>query len=187
MATHLTLLCHGATSAMRDGAFGQATDPLDEGGRAKLARFRLEGPAHDRLMTSAALAARQTADHVGPGAEAEAALADIDAGPWAGRSLADLLVSEPLAASAWLAAPVDGTPGGETMQSVADRLRPWLDRISARDGRVVAVSHAAVLRVAVALVLGAPLGGVLALDIAPLTAVSLSFNRIWRLRDIRSM
>ena len=72
------------------------------------------------------------------------------------------------------------------MQSVADRLRPWLDRISARDGRVVAVSHAAVLRVAVALVLEAPLAGVLALDIAPLTVVNLSFNRFWRLRDIRA-
>lgn len=184
MATHLTLLCHGATRAMRIGAFACASDSLDQGGRTKLAQFRLQGPRPDRLLTSEALAARQTADHFGLTPEIEVAIGDIGVGTWAGYSLAGLLASDPALFGAWLANPAKGTPDGEPMQAVAERVQLWLERMSTVDARIVAVTHAAVLRAVVAVVLAAPLPSVLNIDVAPLTAVTLSFNRTWRLQGI---
>jgi hypothetical protein len=58
MATHLTLICHAATAAMRAGAFAKDGDPVEDFGRAQAAAM---DPLRAALAwTSPALAARQT-------------------------------------------------------------------------------------------------------------------------------
>ena len=181
MPTRLVLLCAGATAATRATRFADPAEPLDAGGRAKVQALALTGPAAERCWVSPAAAARETAALIGVVAAEEPALRDIDAGDWTGRSLDGL----PAAALAdWLAAPEAGAPGGESMAAVRDRVGAWLDALA--EGRVLAVSHAAVLRAAIAHALAVPVAAMMAIDIAPLSVVVLSRHRRWRLQELRA-
>lgn len=170
---------------MREGAFAAPNEPLDEGGLHKAARYRLSGPGPERIVTSPALAARQTADALLAGAEVNAAIRDIDPGAWSGRTLADIHETDTQALSLWMSDPARGTPDGETMEQVAERVAGWLEDQARLDARIVAVTHASVIRAAISLVLDVPVRAGFNIDIAPLSATSLSFNRRWRLQELR--
>ena len=186
LTTRLTLLCHAPTRSAREGGFPAREEPLDEGGMRKAAAFRLDGPRPTLVVTSAACAARQTADALRLEAMIQPAILDIDHGEWAGRSLAEIHAAQPDALAAWLGDPTRGTPGGETMADVADRLADWLDGLVDQDRHILAITHAAVIRAAIAHTLGVPIGAALRIDIAPLSLTTLSFTRCWRLQEIRS-
>lgn len=182
MAVRLVLLCAGGTASARTGGFPDPTEPLDAGGRAKACALRLEGLPPAECMVGPARSARATADLLGFDAEPMAALRDIDRGDWTGRRF-DSIGHDALVA--WLAAPETATPGGESMGGVVDRVAPWLDGLRGGDRRILAITHAAVIRAALAHALAIPIAATLAVDVAPLSAASLSFHDRWRLQELR--
>lgn len=179
MSTRLVLLCAAATSSRRRPGFPGPADPLDAGGIAKARTLRLGGPAPERVMVAPDRAARETAALLGRSAGEAEALADRDHGAWTGCGFDQV---DPAALTAWLAAPGTAPPGGESMAAVAARIDPWLAGL---DGRVLAITHAAVIRAAIAVALDMPVATTLAIDVAPLTSVVLSRHGRWRLQAIR--
>lgn len=183
MATRLTLLCAGATASARRGGFAAPDEPLDAGGRAKVAALRLGSVG--QVWTSPVRAAEETAELLGLAAEREPVLRDMAYGKWAGRSLEDLHADSPAAVTAWLAAPEAGAPGGESMAAVIGRVSGWLGQVAETDDAVLAITHAAVIRAVLASALGLPVAATLRVDVAPLSRTLLSFHGQWRLQELR--
>ncbi|WP_430501447.1 histidine phosphatase family protein [Micromonospora trifolii] len=188
--TSLRLVAHGHTAALRGARFGGADDGLDEGGlRAALAQARAgadrRGPlgVNATCLSSPAAAARQTADAFGLLPTIETALADCDYGDWSGRSLAEIAGTQPQALHDWLSAPDSAPHGGESVTAVRDRVGRWLDEQHRAGGRVIAVTHPVVIRVAVVHALSLPLATYRQVDVEPLAVVRLaSQGTRWHLR-----
>lgn len=183
-STRLLLVCAGATMATREACFPRPTDSLDEGGRAKARTLAsaLPGRAAALRFVSPAAAAIETAALFGiADAETAAALRDADGGDWAGQALSAL---DPAAVATWLAAPEIGPPGGEGLAAVQERVGPWMDDLAA--GRILAITHPAVVRAAIAHALGIAVGTTVAIDLAPLSWVVLSRHGRWRLQEVRA-
>jgi broad specificity phosphatase PhoE len=70
------------------------------------------------------------------------------------------------------------------MEAVHVRTSAWLDTMTARDGAFLAITHPMIMRALLAHALQLPLASTLAIDIAPLSAARLSFNRRWRLQSL---
>jgi broad specificity phosphatase PhoE len=185
MATRLTFLCAGATAASRIAAFPSPDEPLDDGGARKAAAFDVRGPRPDLIVSSPSRAAIETANAIGLHAAIEPEVADLDFGDWSGRTLPDLEDREAPALMAWLADPTRATPGGEAMAELVARVGGWMDRHAGSDRNLFAVSHAAVVRAAIAHSLSAPVASIMRVDVAPLAALELSFNGQWRLQELR--
>jgi broad specificity phosphatase PhoE len=184
MATRLVLICAGGTPLMRAGGFPDPAEPLDEGGRAKAAAAKLDGAKPASVWTSPAAAARETAICVGLAATPSEVLRDIDYGAWTGLSFEAVHLLAPDALTAWLMAPEDGAPNGETLAAVAQRVEPWLRSQERIDQPIVAITHASVIRATIATALAIPIAATLRIDIAPLSQTILSFNRVWRLQAL---
>jgi broad specificity phosphatase PhoE len=185
MATRLTFLCASATASSRSGAFPNPDEPLDDGGLRKTRAFRLHGPEPDLVVTSPSRAAIDTAAATGLPAQIEPAIGDLDYGAWSGRALSDVEALDAPALMNWLADPTGATPGGEEMTALIARVGAWLDRQADSDLVIVAVSHAAVMRAAIAHCLALPAASTLRIDIAPLAVLQFSFHRQWRLQELR--
>jgi broad specificity phosphatase PhoE len=184
LATSLILLCTASTPLGRLGGFASPDDAVDERGLRDAAACRVPDRYKGAVMTSPARAARETASAMGLGAAQVPALADIDHGDWSGRSFADIEATDPGALLAWLGDPTQGAPGGEPMAQVCDRVGQWMDGIAASPGAVCAVTHAMTIRAALSRALGIPLPATLAIDVAPLSQATLSFNGRWRLQSL---
>lgn len=168
---------------MREGAFPDPDEAVDEGGLDKTRTLTIR-PAPERVITATALAARQTAEALGFAVEVEPALADMAWGAWQGRSLEALHGEDPEALMAWMQNPASGAPGGETFAQVTERVGAWMAEQAAGEGRILVVTHPNVMRAALAHALDIPAEVAFRIDIAPLTAVTLSFNRVWRLQGL---
>jgi broad specificity phosphatase PhoE len=183
-AAHLFLLCHGVTQATRQAAF-----PLDESAEEKdlAAAAALAGclPSVAQVFASPARCARQTTAALGLTAVEEHALRDCDWGRWRGRTLDAVVAAEPEAAATWLADPDSAPHGGESVAMLIRRVSCWMDARSL-SGRVLAVTHPAVIRAAVVHAFGAPAPGFWRVDVPPLSLVELkrSAGR-WSLRTSR--
>lgn len=184
MATRLALVCAGGTPSMRVGGFPDPAEPLDEGGRVKAGAIRLDGPNAVQIWSSPATAARETALALGLDAAPCEALRDIDYGAWTGLSFEAVQGIAPDDLAAWLAAPEQGVPAGETLAAVAQRVDPWLRSVEQSNQPVLAITHASVIRAAIASALSLPIAATLRIDIAPLSRTILSFNRGWRLQAL---
>ena len=147
MTTHLKLLCHASTAAVRLAAF-PADEPLDDQGRQKLASVAQRIPA-DRCWTSPALRASQTADAMKLKAMVEPMLRDCDYGDWAGLSFDNVMVRDPEAASAWLRDPAATPPGGDSILSLMQRVAGWLAGQITLHERTIIVTHPAIIRAAI--------------------------------------
>ncbi|SCG38222.1 histidine phosphatase family protein [Micromonospora rifamycinica] len=186
--TGLRLVAHAHTAALRRAVFGAGDDDLDEGGRRAalaLAGQGRGGPlgTGERCLTSPALAAVQTAYALGLHPTVEAALADCGYGGWSGRSLADVGAREPDALRRWWETPEAAPHGGESLVALRERVGAWLDGGLGGGGRVVAVTHPMVVRVAVGHVLQLPTAALFRLDVAPLAVVRLSrYGSRWQLQ-----
>jgi broad specificity phosphatase PhoE len=182
--TRLLLLSHAPTAATRLAAF-PADEPLDDKGAASAAILAGRLPPVGHVLTSPALRARQTVSALGLKAETEEALRDGDPGRWAGQTLDEVSAAEPEAVLSWLSDPTAAPHGGESVAALIRRVGGWLDG-EAVQGRVLAVTHAAVARAAVVHVLGAPAQAFWRIDVPPLALVDLRRNGgPWTLRALR--
>ncbi len=174
MTVVVHLIAHAATAELRAGTF-PADEPLDARGLADAARAAQHPrwPSAAHAFTSPALRARQTAEALGLAADDAPALADLDAGSWRGRKLAAIAQDTPDALGAWIADARAAPHGGESFAQVLQRVGAWLDALP-DPAEIVAVTHAAVLRAAIAHALGAAPDAMLRLDIAPLAHIEMT-------------
>jgi broad specificity phosphatase PhoE len=139
----------------------------------------------DSVWTGPAACARETAAELGLAPRVSAALADADPGAWRGRTLAEIERSDPEALAAWAADPAVPLPGGESVLDVMARVGRWLSERSADGCRVLAVTHAVVIRAAVAHALMAPPAAVWRIDVAPLSRTVLhGQGGVWTVRGV---
>jgi broad specificity phosphatase PhoE len=184
MSVRLTLICHAATSAVREAAFPD-DEPIDPQGHAKAATLAAALRRVDAASTSPALRAKQTAAALELEATVDPALRDVDLGHWAGRSFADVQEIEPEALAAWTSLADAAPHGGESVIALLERVAGWLDTLGRQDGRIVAVTHPAVIRAAIVSAIDAKPMSFWRIDIAPLCRVSLQGNTgRWTLRSI---
>jgi len=170
--TRLTLVRHGHTAATRRAAF-PADEPLEPRARLLARRLAPRLGGVDGAWTGPEPCAVETAAELGLTATVAPALADASAGAWRGMALEEVERAAPSALAAWLGDPAAALPGGESMVDVLTRVGVWLDEQAPGGGRVVAVTHAVVIRAAVALALGAPPAAMWRIDVAPLSRTVL--------------
>ena len=134
--------------------------PLDEPADHALPDLTAWRGRTGTVLTSPALRCRVE------GAVVEPLLGPWDLGRWAGLPLLELPEL-----AAWRTDPAYDGHGGESALALAARVAGLLDGLLAgldsRSGRIVAVTHAAVIRMAVLHALGAPVAAAWQLDIAP--------------------
>jgi broad specificity phosphatase PhoE len=181
-ARTLLLVRHGTTEATRRAAFG-SDEPLDRGAWSAAEHLARTLGRLDAAYAGPARAASETARALGVDAETVAALADCAAGRWTGRTLAEVEAEDPDALAAWLGDADVAAPGGESMAQIRDRVRGWLEeQADLGPGRVLAVTHAATVRAAVAHVLRVPHEVTTRVDVAPLSVTEISVRASrWRL------
>jgi broad specificity phosphatase PhoE len=184
MAVRLTLICHAATQATRKARF-PADEPLEPQGLAAAAGLAPVARRVDVALTSPALRAVQTAAALGLTATVDAALADIALGNWAGRSLGEVEAADPSGLAEWMSDPAANPHGGETLLAVMARMAAWLDLMARCEGRIVAVTHAAIIRAVTLITLDAPPIAFWRIDVAPLGVASFrGWGGRWTLRSL---
>ncbi|WP_175824051.1 histidine phosphatase family protein [Burkholderia sp. BCC0419] len=168
----LRLIAHASTRAMRSGTFPD-DDPLDAHGLAEAAalRGRWTGVAGSLVLCSPARCARQTADALGLHADIDDALRDIDYGNWRGKRLHDLARNLPDELAAWIGTPSASPHRGESFDAAAHRVGAWLSTLQP-DRDVVAITHAPIVRAAIAHVRRMDPGAAMRLDVAPLSCTT---------------
>lgn len=139
----------------------------------------------DVAWTGPAARARQTAEALGLEATVAPELDECDFGAWGGRTLAELDTEDPGAVAAWIEDPAAAPHGGESLLALLDRVRGWLDAHAGDGSRVVAVTHAGVVRAAVVCALEAPAHAFWRLDVAPLSRTVLhAHDGRWTVRGV---
>jgi broad specificity phosphatase PhoE len=181
MKNELILLCHAATHAMKAGFFPTLDDPIEHLERPRLSALA-SAYRPERVVTSTALAAVETGQAFGMATSSDALWSDLDHGRWQGRSLKEVYDEEADALGAWLSEPDSAVHGGESLEALQARVRSALD--TQRSGSVtLIITHAIVVKVALATVLEAPLAAVYRMDLEPLSAITLTrSDNTWRLR-----
>ncbi|GAA3733782.1 hypothetical protein GCM10022225_15050 [Plantactinospora mayteni] len=188
--TSLHLVAHAHTAALRRAVFGGGDDSLDPAGLAAARALALTGPGRrgpfgriDACLSTPAEAGRQTGYALGLRPAPVPDLADCDYGRWAGLSLAEVAAREPEALRDWLGTPDAAPHGGESVDMLLDRVDRWLTGQRDRGGRVVAVTHAVVVRAALVRALRLPTATFWRLEVAPLAVVRLTGRGPgWQLR-----
>ena len=160
-------------------------EPLDA--RA-LEEARALAPRLDRAdvaWTGPAARARQTAEALGLDATVAPELDECDFGAWGGRTLAELDAEDPTAVAAWIEDPAAAPHGGESLLAILERVRGWLDARAGDGARVVAVTHAGVIRAALVCALAAPVVAFWRFDVAPLSRTVLhAHDGRWTVRGV---
>ncbi|WP_044042450.1 histidine phosphatase family protein [Caballeronia insecticola] len=167
----LILLCHAATRAMKTGHFPTGDEPAESHAPAP---FHADDTA--RVIASPARVARETAARIARSFEIDPAFDDIDYGRWRGHSVRTVGESEPDNIAAWLRDPHARPHGGESIAMLAARVIDRMARIECDEscGRCIVVTHAIVVKAAVAHALGQPLSSIHAMDFAPMSSTVLS-------------
>lgn len=185
MHTRLTFICHGPTSANRQGRFPM-NEPLEQSAAEETSALAGKLQQADRILASPALAALQTAEILSLAATADPRLADADHGRWKGRSLVDLQGKEPEALVAWMTDMQSAPHGGESLGKLCDRVAAWMEDQRDLDGHLIAITNAAVIRAAILHAMKAPPAGFWLADIEPLAVIRMSHDgRRWALRFSR--
>ncbi|RDJ97643.1 histidine phosphatase family protein [Paraburkholderia lacunae] len=182
MLTHLTLISHAATPAMRQGRF-PSDDPLDARGIADASawRQRVALDIEARALCSPALCALDTAKALGLSVQIAPELADAEYGEWRGLRLVELAGALQAEVATWTRDPHYAPPHGESFEQVRIRVGRWLDALN-EAGQVIAITHACVIRAAVVYVLDAPSSSFTRIEVPPLSAIELRHSpRGWAL------
>jgi broad specificity phosphatase PhoE len=186
MPPRLTFVASASTSATREAAF-PLDEGLDERGRKDAAAMASVVRNASAVLASPARRALETAEAFGLEPEIDPLLRDIDVGCWAGQSLSNLAETDAEALSGWLTDPNALPHGGESVDGLCTRVSAWLQTMSAREGRILVVTHPAVMRAAILAAIHAGSASYWYIDIAPLSVVELTSNgRRWTLKSIAS-
>ena len=178
----LTLVSHAMTDAMAAGRF-PIDEPLNAVGQRQLDATVELGPI-DAALCGPEKRTRQTAELLGVRAQVDHALADLDCATWRGNVLGGVPPEE---LALWLTDASQAPHGGESVVGVLNRVRTWLGSLSARRGRLVAVTHPAVVRAAILIALDAPPKSFWRIDIAPASRTVLHLRgQAWTLRSTGS-
>ncbi|KNH10304.1 Phosphoglycerate mutase family [Candidatus Burkholderia brachyanthoides] len=104
--------------------------------------------------------------------EVDAVFDDLDYGRWRGLSIRDISANEPEGIAAWLADPHACPHGGESIAMLSARVEQALERLKRDGANRVVVTHAIVVKAAVALITARPFDSVFKMDIVPLSCTS---------------
>ena len=177
----LTLVSHAMTDAVSAGRF-PTDEPLNTVGHRQ-ADASIELGAADAVYCAPEKRTRQTAELLGLHADVDIRLADLDCGRWRGDVLGGV---EPAELAIWLTDPTQAPHGGESVIDLVDRVRSWLDSLTAQRAKVIAVTHPAVVRAAILVALDAPPKSFWRIDIAPVSRTVMHFRgHVWTLRSSR--
>ncbi|WP_423380440.1 histidine phosphatase family protein [Burkholderia sp. LMG 32019] len=174
MHASLRLIAHASTRAMRTGTFPD-DDPLDAHGLAEAAalRNRWTDVTGSLVLCSPARCAVQTADAFGLRADIDDALRDVDYRNWRGKRLHDLARDLPDELSAWIGDPSASPHGGESFDAAMRRVGAWMNAL--QHGRdIVAITHAPIVRAAVAHALRLDPDAATRIDVAPLSCTTFA-------------
>mgnify|MGYP003393673958 FL=1 len=175
----LSLVSHAMTDAMAAGRF-PTDEPLNSVGHRQV-DASLELGVTEQAYCGPEKRTRQTAELLGLHAEIDTRLADLDCGRWRGDFLgrvesADLAI--------WLTDPTRAPHGGESVVDLIERVRGWMDSLTADRARLVAVTHPAVIRAVILIALDAPPKSFWRIDIAPVSRTVMHFRgHAWTLRS----
>ena len=174
MTARLDLIAHGASGATRAARFPE-DEPLETSAIAATAALRGRLRRYDRVLTSPARAAVETAEALGLYAEIEPALGDCDYARWRGLTLADVAARDADGFAKWLSDP-DATPhGGESLTALIGRVGVLLSgMLASKKGATLAITHASIVRAAIVSALGAGPMAFWRIDVAPLSIARLS-------------
>lgn len=177
--TRLLLVCHGPTGATAAGRFPDDEPLLDSASPRPLVL-----PPDSTALCGPERRTRETAVLLGLAPAVDLALRDCAFGRWAGRTLAEIATESPAALAAWIGAANAAPDGGESFAGVRDRIAGWLNERANLGGAVAAVTSPAVMRAAIAQVMG--LGATESaaeIDIEPFAQLDLTHDgRRWRIR-----
>jgi broad specificity phosphatase PhoE len=177
----LTLVSHAMTDAMAAGRF-PTDEPLNAVGHRQV-DASIELGVTEQSFSGPEKRTRQTAELLGLQAEIDTRLADLDCGRWRGDVLgrvdsADLAI--------WLTDPTRAPHGGESVVDLIERVRGWMESLTSRHSRLVAITHPAVIRAAIVIALDAPPKSFWRIDIAPVSRTVMHFRgHAWTLRANR--
>ncbi|OCB57382.1 histidine phosphatase [Mycobacterium vulneris] len=175
----LTLVSHAMTDATAAGRF-PTDEPLNALGHRQ-ADAAVELGVIDAAYCGPEKRARQTAELLGLSAAVEPPLADLDFGSWRGAVLGGV---PPADLAVWLTDPARAPHGGESVVDLVNRVHGWMDRLASERGRLVAVTHPAVVRAAILVALDAPPKSFWRIDIAPMSRTVMNFRgHAWTLRS----
>jgi len=154
--TLLALLRHGPTAANREHRLqGRADTPLDQAGRAAVARWRLPSETTEyRWLTSPLRRCVETASLLGLAAEIEPLLIEMDWGDWEGQALPQLRHVSPEVVGLEALGLDLQPPGGETPRSVQERLSPLFREIASSHRNTGGISHKGIIRATLSLATG---------------------------------
>ncbi|WP_441959523.1 histidine phosphatase family protein [Mycolicibacterium houstonense] len=174
----LSLVSHAMTDATAAGRF-PTDEPLSPLGHRQADAVELG--VVDSAYCGPEKRARQTAELLGLSAVVEPQLADLDFGSWRGNDLSGV---RPADLAVWLTDPTQAPHGGESVVELVRRVRRWMDGLAPLRGRLVAVTHPAVIRAAILVALDAPPKSFWRIDIAPLSRTVMHFRgQAWTLRS----
>jgi broad specificity phosphatase PhoE len=150
----LYLVRHGETEWSRARRHTGRTDlPLSPTGEAEARALgdHLRGLRFDRVLCSPMARARVTATLAGFGDRLELtdALLEFDYGDYEGLTTPEIRAKRP----GWDLFR-DGCPGGETVETATERVRPLVAELAASEGRTLLFSHGHQLRILTACYLG---------------------------------
>lgn len=180
----MLLIRHAPTAATARGRF-PLDEPLQDGLGARADSLRILSRGVKHLFSGPENRATETARELGLDPVIDGDLADCDFGSWAGKRLADILASDPDGAELWFGDCEARPHGGESISDLARRVGSFMGRVANLEGPTVAITHAAVIRTAVLLALGAPLGAFWQVEVAPTSVTELRHrNGKWVLQSV---
>ena len=174
----LTLVSHAMTDAMAAGRF-PTDEPLNAVGHRQV-DASIDLGVTERAYCGPEKRTRQTAELLGLHASIDHRLADLDCGRWRGDVVGGV---RPDDLAIWLTDPTRAPHGGESVVELIDRVRGWMDSLTTRRTRLVAVTHPSVIRAAILVALNAPPKSFWRIDIAPVSRTVMHFRgHAWTLR-----
>jgi broad specificity phosphatase PhoE len=180
--TRITFISHAQTSAVRRAAF-PLDEPLLDGEEERIASIKWPTPRAQQVSCGPETRTRETARALGLEPSIHDDLADVDYGRWSGKGLDEIQILDPNGLSDWLNNPDSNPHDGESLTQLIERVSDWQQQV--KSGHTLAITHPAVIRVAVLSAMQAPPQSFWRVEVAPLTLTDLRFSgRSWVVRSL---